>query len=43
MIFEDYRALSSAWIKENGPLPTDKEVRVGERVILPGTPVSPIS
>ena len=35
MAFEDYRQMSD-YIKAHGPLPTDKEVRVGGRVILPG-------
>lgn len=42
MTFEDYRQMSD-YIKAHGPLPTDQEVRVGSRVILPGrvTNVSP--
>jgi hypothetical protein len=35
--FEDYRQMSD-YIKAHGPLPTDKEVRVASRVILPGKP-----
>lgn len=35
MIFEDYRQMSD-YIKAHGPLPTDKEVRVAHRIILPG-------
>jgi hypothetical protein len=33
----------SDYIRKHGPLPTDKQVRVGSRVILPGrvTNVSP--
>jgi hypothetical protein len=42
MAFEDYRQMSD-YVRAHGPLPTDKEVRVGSRVILPGKPkVSPI-
>jgi hypothetical protein len=33
--FEDYRQMSD-YIKAHGPLPTDQEVTVGSRVILPG-------
>jgi len=36
MTFEDYRQMSD-YIRAHGPLPTDKEVRVGNRVILPGS------
>jgi hypothetical protein len=36
MTFEDYRQTSD-YIRAHGPLPTDKEVRVGNRVILPGS------
>ena len=43
MAFEDYRQMSN-YIKAHGPLPTDKEVRVASRVILPGKPkVSPVN
>jgi hypothetical protein len=33
--FEDYRQMSD-YLKAHGRLPTDHEVRVGSRVILPG-------
>jgi len=33
--FEDYHSMTR-WIRENGPLPPSREVRVGERVILDG-------
>jgi hypothetical protein len=35
LVFEDYRQMSD-YIRAHGPLPTDKEIRVGSRVILPG-------
>ena len=35
MTFEDYHSMS-VWIRENGPLPTYREIKVGERVILEG-------
>ena len=35
LIFEDYWQMSD-YIRKHGPLPTDKEVSVGSRVILPG-------
>jgi hypothetical protein len=35
LVFEDYRQMSD-YIKVQGPLPTDQEVRVGSRVILHG-------
>jgi len=37
LIFEDHREMS-IWIKAHGALPTNLEVRIGERVILGGTP-----
>jgi len=33
--FEDHRQMSD-YIKTHGPLPTNQEVRMGGRVILPG-------
>jgi hypothetical protein len=35
MTFEDYQSMTR-WIRENGPLPPSRAVRVGERVILDG-------
>ena len=35
MTFEDYHSMS-VWIRENGPLPSHCEIKVGERVILSG-------
>ena len=35
MTFEDYHSMS-VWIRENGPLPTHCEIKVGEQVIMPG-------
>jgi hypothetical protein len=35
LVFEDYRQMSD-YIRAHGPLPTDKEVWVGSRVILSG-------
>ena len=35
MTFEDYHSMTR-WIRENGPLPPGREIKVGERVILDG-------
>lgn len=35
LAFEDHRQMSD-WIRAHGPLPIDREVRVGARTILPG-------
>ena len=35
MTFEDYHSMSR-WIRENGPLPPHREIKVGKRVILDG-------
>jgi len=35
LVFENHRQLND-FIREQGPLPTDREVRLGDRVVLTG-------